>query len=251
MSNKLIKMEFYKTAADDFSRTRTTMWPGVAKFLSSIPFDSLILDAGCGNGKNMTKTPHNFIGLDTCTELLNIISSKLINPVTKISIKSNIVDLVTGSVDNLPFPNETFDATMSVAVIHHLNSFNSRLNAFKELIRVCKPGGKILITVWQMESNPKYIGGSEYIGSSEVETTNTEPTYTEPINTKPTFIGDRLIRWKQQYKGQTVDTLYRFYHFYSEDEIKYVISYCEENLNVKANFRVEEYNYHIEFEKLI
>ena len=46
-------MEFYKNTANDFSRTRYKIWHGVKTFLNSIPTNSIILDAGCGNGKNM------------------------------------------------------------------------------------------------------------------------------------------------------------------------------------------------------
>ena len=69
-------MDFYKEAAEDFSRTRTVIWPGVMNFLNDIDTNSSILDAGCGNGKNMMKTSHIFTGLDMCEELLNIVKTK-------------------------------------------------------------------------------------------------------------------------------------------------------------------------------
>ena len=49
-----LKMNFYDIAANEFSRTRTKMLNGVKKFFDSLPLNSSILDAGCGNGKNMT-----------------------------------------------------------------------------------------------------------------------------------------------------------------------------------------------------
>jgi len=218
-------MEFYKIAANDFARTRTTIWPGVSNFLSSVPTDSLILDAGCGNGKNMLKTGHKFIGLDTCSELLDITRKN-------IKCKSNIIDLVVGSVDNLPFEDNSFDAVMSIAVVHHLKTYEDRLKAFTELIRVCRPGGKILITVWQLESNPVYHNGT----SDAIDCLNK---------------GDRLIGWKLQFRGQKVDYLQRFYHFYSQEEIESVVSYCEKNYHVKGSIRTEKYNYYVEFDKFV
>ena len=40
---------------------------------------------------------------------------------------------------------------MSIAVIHHFSSPERRLNAIKELFRIAKTGGKILIFVWALE----------------------------------------------------------------------------------------------------
>ncbi|ORY69406.1 hypothetical protein BCR35DRAFT_294516 [Leucosporidium creatinivorum] len=41
----------YDQIALDFSRTRHTRWPFVSQFLASLPAGSVVLDAGCGNGK--------------------------------------------------------------------------------------------------------------------------------------------------------------------------------------------------------
>jgi tRNA (uracil-5-)-methyltransferase TRM9 len=226
-------MDFYKEAADDFSRTRTTIWPGVLNFLKSIQTNLTILDAGCGNGKNMMKTSHNFIGLDTCEELLKIVRTKA----TKQN-KTNILDLILGSVTNLPFENQQFDGVMSIAVVHHIKSFSDRIKAFEELIRVCKKDGQVLITVWQMENNPTYLDGLDEIDKNSA---------TDEI---PPYLGDKLIRWKHQdiKRGLTIGQMYRFYHFYSEDEVKYMISYCENKFNIKGSYYEEKLNYYIRFD---
>jgi len=227
-------MDFYKEAADDFSRTRTTIWPGVLNFLRSIKQNLTILDAGCGNGKNMMKTSHNFIGLDMCVELLNIVRTKAIK-----QNKTNILDLILGSVTNLPFENQQFDGVMSIAVVHHIKSFSDRIKAFEELIRVCKKGGQVLITVWQMENNPTYLHGLDKLSETNSATDKKSP-----------YFGDKLIRWKHQdiKRGLTIGEMYRFYHFYSEDEVKYMISYCENKFNIKGSFYEEKLNYYIRFD---
>jgi ubiquinone/menaquinone biosynthesis C-methylase UbiE len=223
-------MDFYKEAADDFSRTRTVIWPGVLQFLRSIQPNLTILDAGCGNGKNMMKTSHNFIGVDTCEELLNIVRTKAIK-----QNKTNILDLILGSVTNLPFKNQQFDGVMSIAVVHHIKSFSKRIKAFEELIRVCKKGAQVLITVWQMENNPTYFDGLDENAATDE---------------KAPYLGDKLIRWKHQdiKRGLTIGEMYRFYHFYSEDEVKYMISYCENKFNIKGSYYEEKLNYYIRFD---
>ncbi|KAL2900576.1 hypothetical protein RDABS01_025658 [Bienertia sinuspersici] len=43
--------QVYDAIAPHFSSTRFAKWPKVASFLDSLPQGSLVLDAGCGNGK--------------------------------------------------------------------------------------------------------------------------------------------------------------------------------------------------------
>lgn len=208
--NTLI-MEFYNIAADDFSRTRYKIWNGVKCFLNSIPSQSLILDAGCGNGKNMLESNHNFIGIDTCDKLLDIVRKRSTD-------KINIMDLINASVTNLPFEKEKFDAVISIAVIHHLESNFDRLKAFDELIRVCKTGGKILITLWKLEDK-FFINSKAIEGHCE---------------------GDRLVPWKLE--GKILD---RFYHFYTIQEVREMSDYLIKKYNVRVDVNEENYNYYI------
>lgn len=58
---------------------------------------------------------------------------------------------------HLPFRDETFDAVLSVAVIHHFATTDRRVAAIKELTRVMRIGGKVLITVWAMEQRHRKV----------------------------------------------------------------------------------------------
>lgn len=133
-------MEFYEKNSKLFSSTRYNIWNSVKEF-NKIIEKSYILDAGCGNGKNieyLNKFNHNSIGIDTSTNLLKICKIKNLNV-----INSNIL--------NLPFKDNTFDNIICIAVIHHLKTNEDRIIAIKELIRVLKKKGKLLITVWALE----------------------------------------------------------------------------------------------------
>jgi tRNA (uracil-5-)-methyltransferase TRM9 len=193
-------MDVYDKIALDFSRTRYKIWRGVYEFLNSLPTEYLILDAGCGNGKNMLETKHIFHGLDMSDELLKIASEK-----TK--TKSNVIGFTKGSVCALPFTDSYFDATMCIAVIHHLNTEADRLRAIREMIRTTKKGGKILITVWQLENNDKYTNG--LIDPTECLTK-----------------GDRMIKWTYQ-----KITYYRYYHFFTFNEIEQLIKNIESDIS--------------------
>ncbi|KAM0679295.1 tRNA methyltransferase, partial [Binucleata daphniae] len=139
--------KFYNTHSDAFAKTRNVIWPITKIFLSENT--GLILDAGSGNGRSATNK--HIIALDQSVNLLK--HNKCYT-----RIESNIVDL--------PFKCNTFDAVLSIAVIHHLATKNRRLKALQEIKRVLKPNGKCLIYVWNIEyiNNKKFtnITGNDY-----------------------------------------------------------------------------------------
>lgn len=56
-------------------------------------------------------------------------------------------------LDNLtlPFRDESLDAVLSIAVVHHLATTERRVCALRELARVLRIGGRLIISVWAME----------------------------------------------------------------------------------------------------
>lgn len=49
------------------------------------------------------------------------------------------------------------DAVLSVAVIHHFSTAGRRIEALRELARVLRIGGKILVSVWAMEQRHRKV----------------------------------------------------------------------------------------------
>lgn len=135
----------YDAIAPHFSSTRFSKWPKVQTFLNSLPSGSLVLDAGCGNGKYLGLNPNcYFVGCDISAPLINICSDK--------GHEVLVVDAV-----NLPYRSGYGDAAISIAVLHHLSTESRRKRAVEELIRVTKPGGLVLITVWAREQEDKSL----------------------------------------------------------------------------------------------
>lgn len=207
-NDKLQIQSTYNQIAKQFSQTRYKMWPGVKNFLLSLPEKYYILDAGCGNGKNMLETKHKFYGIDLSDELLKEAMKKTVD-------KTNIIGFVQGSIIKMnTIKNDSFDAVISIAVIHHLETQNERVTAIKEMIRVCKNGGVILFTVWKLEDNDVYEKGK----------TISEDTH------------NKLIMWKDVKNGMSYD---RFYHFFTYEEIFSLIKEITNDLiNSSANFTV-------------
>ena len=157
IKNKMNVKNFYNSNSNDFSNTRHSIWDVVKKFNRSINPKSNILDAGCGNGKNMVylqNQGHNMIGIDFSDGLLEICKQKNLN-------------VYNSDIRNLPFNDFTFDYVISIAVIHHLNTEEDRIKAINELLRVTKKGGKVLFTMWALEqddlSKRKMILGDNYV----------------------------------------------------------------------------------------
>ncbi|KAK6938190.1 Methyltransferase type 11 [Dillenia turbinata] len=135
----------YDAIAPHFSATRFAKWPKVASFLSSLNSGSLVLDAGCGNGKYLGLVPScYFIGCDISAPLINICADRG-------------YEVVVADAVNLPYRSCFGDAVISIAVLHHLSTEERRKRAVCELIRVVKRGGLVLITVWAKEQEDKTL----------------------------------------------------------------------------------------------
>ncbi|XP_055691943.1 uncharacterized protein LOC129794988 [Lutzomyia longipalpis] len=114
--------------------------PRVTQFLTSLEPGSVVCDVGCGNGRYLTPT-NSFIysiGIDRCHRLSQAARSRG----NEIALCDNL---------ELPFRNESFDAVLSLAVVHHFATKDRRVEAIKEIARILRIGGRAIITVWALE----------------------------------------------------------------------------------------------------
>jgi len=177
----------YNEIASNFSKTRASKWYWVSDYIENIPKESHILDIGCGNGRNMNYDGYNFIGVDSSKEFVKICKASGYN--------AEICDMCY-----LPFDSDTFDSILSIASLHHLSNKQRRIECLKEMYRVLKPGGTILISVWSKE---------------------------QPKQTKRVFenYGDVIVKWNNH------DKIYnRYYYIFELRELK--ILFGEVNLKI-------------------
>jgi len=102
--------------------------------------DFSILEVGVGTGRfalSLTKFVKTFIGVDISLPMLKLSKEKIANA----SIDN--VDFVNADAEHLPFKSNTFDLVFSMHVMWHL-PFDVQENILSELVRVTKPGGKII-----------------------------------------------------------------------------------------------------------
>jgi malonyl-CoA O-methyltransferase len=96
------------------------------------PLNGLCLDLGCGSGrylKSMEEKGARAMGLDLSLEMLKKAAGHCSSP------------LIAGSMDRLPYKNESFDAIVCSLCVGHAPD----LNPFaREAARVLRPGGWLL-----------------------------------------------------------------------------------------------------------
>lgn len=104
--------------------------------------DNLYLDVGCGTGdisfeilrQNQTA---RIIGIDSSRSMLEIGWRKI----RRYGVESQ-VSLREGDCLDLEFPDNTFDGAISVFCVRNVTNHN---RAFSEIVRVLKPGAKLVI----------------------------------------------------------------------------------------------------------
>jgi ubiquinone/menaquinone biosynthesis C-methylase UbiE len=98
---------------------------------------NLVLEVSVGTGANIWLLPESaqYYGLDISWKMLKRCQR------TAQKLKRDI-ELVFGSGEHLPFRDETFDSVFHVGGI---NFFNDKALAIREMIRVAKPGTRIVI----------------------------------------------------------------------------------------------------------
>lgn len=100
-----------------------------------------VLDVGCGTGDDVIRMAGivgpfgRAVGLD--------LSESMIEQARQRSEGSDLpVEFVPGSAYDLPFPDASFDACRCERVLQHLDE---PLKAIQEMVRVVRPGGRVLL----------------------------------------------------------------------------------------------------------
>ena len=104
--------------------------------------DYVILDVGCGGGKTVNRLAQRaplgkVFGIDYSADMVEY--SRKVN---KKLIAESRVEIVEATVEKTGFPNDFFDLVTAVETYYFWPSFS---NALKEIRRVLKPTGKLLI----------------------------------------------------------------------------------------------------------
>ena len=123
----------------------------ILRAMTSMKNAQMVMEIGCGNGhgSRLIKkyfSPKNIIGIDLDERMIKIASKR--NSDTSISYM--IMD-----ASQLDFPDEYFDAVFDFGIIHHIPNWK---DALREIERVLKPNGELILEDLSIDSFTKGIG---------------------------------------------------------------------------------------------
>ncbi len=102
-----------------------------------------VLDCGCGTG-TLALIAKRRVGPGGSVHGIDISKDMLERAKKKTRQEGLDITFHEGSIDELPFPDASFDAIFSTLMLHHVPK-EVKLGAFREMRRVLKPGGRIVI----------------------------------------------------------------------------------------------------------
>lgn len=187
-------------AWDSDYRTRGHLWGGNPASLPVLPDNSIVLELGCGNGKNlpgMIEKGWNIYAMD-----YSVTALQLCRPVVG---NAGRVNLVAGDAVYLPFRDSVIDAVFSLHVAGHLTGPGRTLFT-REVLRVLRPGGQIIFRDFGTEDFRCGKGEMTEPGTYRRGTGSSTHYFTEDEVTRlfHTFncISIGLHRWSMRIKGQ-------------------------------------------------
>jgi ubiquinone/menaquinone biosynthesis C-methylase UbiE len=102
-----------------------------------------VLDVGCGTGTLAIEVQQHIgnagrvVGIDPSSEQIARARSKAAR-------RQMQIEFQVGVIEQLAFPDQTFDVVLSTLMMHHLSASLKR-QGLAEIARVLKPGGRLVI----------------------------------------------------------------------------------------------------------
>jgi SAM-dependent methyltransferase len=203
-----LNREFYERFAHPFSQSRSQLQPGVRRLLPRLLQASALLDFGCGNGELFFALRRagfggKYFGLDFSRPLLEIARQRWANAEASSVARApfQLVDITQRQWER-SLQGETFPAITVFAVLHHIPSWELRLEVLKAL-RSLMPSaaeGVFYLSNWLFLNSARYrqrIQPWQEVGlmANEVEE------------------GDYLLDWREGGRGL------RYVHCFDEAEL--------------------------------
>ena len=122
-----------------------------------------VLDVGCGTGtqallaKESVGKEGRVSGIEPSLEMVTYANRKAVR-------RGLSVDIQPGVIEHLAYPDQSFDVILCIIVMHHMPD-EAKLQGIKEMARVLKPGGRLLV----VDSNLQLLPSFEQEGFSKVK----------------------------------------------------------------------------------
>ncbi len=147
--------EFYEAQGAAFSATRHAPW-GVMRLVKDAakPGDVLV-DFGAGNGRLGLEIPDSvrYVAVEPSAALREA-AAKILADRKNTEITEG--GFSVGAIHESPLPSRSADVVACLAVLHHIPTREAQESAVGELARILKPGGALVLTVWNPRS-PRFF----------------------------------------------------------------------------------------------
>jgi ubiquinone/menaquinone biosynthesis C-methylase UbiE len=126
-----------------------------------------VLDVGCGTGALAIEVARRVgragrvTGIDPGTQ--QIASAR-----SKAARRHMPIDFQIGLIEQLPFPDQSFDVVFSTLMIHHLPA-NLKRQGLAEIARVLKPGGRLVIADFKRKQERQGRAARFHAGGSSMQ----------------------------------------------------------------------------------
>lgn len=147
---RLLQGEGYGPAIDVRFLARFCASPYIQLILryTTLPSDSLILEAGCGSGKfslALASLGHHVVAFDYVATVLQDVRA------TEQRLAGQwpgqLQGYCQGSLEWLPFADDTFNLVVNEGVVEHWLDEAARVAVLREMARVTRPGGAVAVLV--------------------------------------------------------------------------------------------------------
>lgn len=202
-------MSIYNDFAKDYDLKRKKPWKPLVKFYNSLKLqnnslDGIILDAGCGNGRNIDLfLDHNsfnkIVGLDNSKELLKI-------------AKNKNAQFILADLNLLPFRASSLNSMVAIASFHHIAGKENRFKFMQDINEIINVKGYFLISVWKRWQK-RFMG---YFLRDWIKRKFSKKYRTIQKKKGLLDFGDIFVPWKTS--GNQEESI-RFYHLFSKREI--------------------------------
>jgi len=165
---------------------------------ANVPTGASVLDIGCGTGAlaaRIRKAGYQVVGVDPSKGMLRVLKGR-----------APSVDAVAACGMTLPFADDRFDLVYCVAVMHHIAEVAGVLRTLREIVRVAKRGGLVLVwdhnprnPYWRllMARVPQDTGEERLIPEEEIlaglRAGGAEPIRSQQLGFVPDFTPPRLL----------------------------------------------------------
>ncbi|MFH1286754.1 MAG: class I SAM-dependent methyltransferase [Candidatus Magasanikbacteria bacterium] len=135
----------YNKIAKPFASTRLVLWDDLIPLKQYTKEGDRVLDVGCGTGRLyqlFEGLSIDYTGIDQSEQQLKFARQDYPKG-----------EFMLAEMTRLPFDGGEFDIVFCVATLHHLPDKETRVVALEEMKRVLKPGGRIILTNWNLDSD--------------------------------------------------------------------------------------------------